>query len=96
MFCFHFTSQGDLLVRVEVVRLLQPAPVPPVLHAGVRTVPLPLLLTLGQQPDDPPQLAVEAREAAPDEDQDKQAVRCKISVVGDIKIREAELGLALN
>ena len=54
---------------VEIVVL--PPPVPPVLHAGVGAVPLPLLLALGQQPDDPPQLSVEPGQATPDEDQDQ-------------------------
>ena len=82
-------------MTVEGVPLLQPVPVPPLLHAGVRTVPLPLLLALGQQSDDPPQLAVEAREAAPDEDQDKQAGTGEMSVSDrDIKIRQ--LGLPSN
>ena len=52
--------------------MLQP-PRPSVLHAGVGAVPLPLLLALGQQPDDPPQLSVEPGEAAPDEDQHQQS-----------------------
>ena len=51
--------------------MLQP-PHPPVLHAGVGTVPLPLLLALRQQSDDPPELSVEPRQAAPDEDQHQQ------------------------
>ena len=58
---------------VEV--LLLPPPVPPVLHAGVGTVPLPLLLALRQQSDDPPQLSVEPGETAPDEDQHQQSAR---------------------
>ena len=52
--------------------MLQP-PRPPVLHAGVGAVPLPLLLALRQQSDDPPQLSVEPGEAAPDEDQHQQS-----------------------
>ena len=53
--------------------MVQPVPVPAVLHAGVCTLPVPgLLLALGQQPDDPPQLAVEAGQTSPDEDQDKE------------------------
>lgn len=81
-------------MTVEGVSLLQPGPVPPFLHACVRTVPLPLLLALGQQSDDPPQLAVEAGETAPDEDQDKQAGTGEMSVSDrDIKIRLAGLAV---
>lgn len=59
---------------VEV--LLLPPPVPPVLHAGVGAVPLPLLLALREQPDDPPQLPVQPGEPPPDEDQHQQAAIC--------------------
>ena len=59
------------MTSVDVLLLPQP-PRPPLLHAGVGAVPLPLLLALWQQSDDPPQLSVQPGEAAPDEDQHQQ------------------------
>ena len=70
-FSVLFSSQSCFITTSVQVLVLQ-SPHPPVLHAGVGTVPLPLLLALRQQSDDPPQLSVEPGQAAPDEDQHQQ------------------------